>query len=1054
MKYLLLAALLLQAPQAFSQTKKQASQGKKTIGELLKQADRGAGISFGEKRGISLPGGVVEPASRPRTKVDLNQVKPPRTSSFFEDASSDQAKLEKITDQQINELFKLTQKFRTSPQRGELWLRLAELYVEKAGVIDFRKQGEFDQKLRDFQEGRSKAKPTLDLRDAKEFNKKAIQLYEWFLRDFPKDEKTDQALFFLGYNNFEIGELKKGTQYYSRLTKEFPRSPYVVEANFALGEYYFENEKWADALKSYREVLKNRKHRLFTFSLYKAAWCEFRSGNTERALKTMELLVKSSKEATAQAAAGRKALNKNRLESEGLRDIVLFYAEVGNPEQAPAYFVNLAGNDSKNYLEKLAYYYGDKGNLLGARTVFNHLIKEDPTNPKAFDFKYQVVRLYSNARRSREFRDEMFAWIRDFGVGSSWYQANKGNTELVDSSVRLREATLRNYILQQHQTAQNSRAAFSQGLAVEGYRLYLGEFKSSASIADMHFYFGELLYDMKRYDDASAQYRWVVENGQGSKFQLQAAENIVIALEKDLPKDEQIATKVGKTLDPVAFDPKVSRFVETSLWYTNKFPSSEKNVEMQFRIGRLHYQHNQFDQAIPYFREIVQKHPRTKYAEYSANLLLDIYNLRKDYEGLAKAGNELLALPGISSSKAGGDIREVLEKASFKRAQDMEVSKDYAGSAVQFEAFSKQNPASPLATTAIFNAAINFERAGQNSQAIRSHEAVLASKDKPAESLKPKSRRILAKLKQDSGRLDEAAQLYRASAIESKNDPLAPNMYFNAAILFEALGRNKEAIQNYRSFFDLNKKSDRVEAIFQIATLHRKDGQWAAAVEKYEEYLQLGAKDQEKVVEASYWVYEGSRRLGRKKAAAEWQAKTLATQKRFAPNRKGPGALYAARIRMGQAREQFDELKKLRIPANPAEQQRAVQKKITFVTDLNAALSDVVKFDSPEEIVSALSVLGQVNVHMSEALIGAPLPSGLNEEQKKQYQEGVAKIADPFVQKGKESLRASIARASELDAYPQDYFQARTILSRLEPNSVYEHGEQSAEIKFGSWMGL
>ncbi|MFN7454916.1 MAG: hypothetical protein ACK5RO_09685 [Pseudobdellovibrionaceae bacterium] len=141
MKYLLLAALLLQAPQAFSQTKKQASQGKKTIGELLKQADRGAGISFGEKRGISLPGGVVEPASRPRTKVDLNQVKPPRTSSFFEDASSDQAKLEKITDQQINELFKLTQKFRTSPQRGELWLRLAELYFEKAGVIYFRKQG-------------------------------------------------------------------------------------------------------------------------------------------------------------------------------------------------------------------------------------------------------------------------------------------------------------------------------------------------------------------------------------------------------------------------------------------------------------------------------------------------------------------------------------------------------------------------------------------------------------------------------------------------------------------------------------------------------------------------------------------------------------------------------------------------------------------------------------------------------------------------------------------------------------------------------------------------
>ena len=256
------------------------TQKRKTVGELLKQADRGAGvIGASEKKSIQIQAkqDLFDQQARAQ-QVNLSQVKPPRTSSFFEDANDDKAKLEKITDQQISELFKLTQKFKNSAQRGELWLRLAELYVEKAGVIDFRKQGEYDQGLKDFQAGKRKNKPSLDLADAREYNKKAIQLYEWFVRDFPKDEKMDQALFFLGYNYYEVAQLKKGTDFYTRLTKEYPRSPYVTEANFALAEYYFENEKWAQAKSYYDQVLKYRRHRLYNFSMYKAAWCDFRQG--------------------------------------------------------------------------------------------------------------------------------------------------------------------------------------------------------------------------------------------------------------------------------------------------------------------------------------------------------------------------------------------------------------------------------------------------------------------------------------------------------------------------------------------------------------------------------------------------------------------------------------------------------------------------------------------------------------------------------------------------------------------------------------------------------
>lgn len=1028
------------------------AQRKKTVGELLKQADRGGALTSTQKSAIAIPKTGDLFGERKAPAINLNQIKPPKTTFFFEDASDDKAKLEKITDQQINELFKLTQKFKNSPQRGELWLRLAELYVEKAGVIDYRKQGEYDVALKDYQAGKRKTKPVLNLADAKEYNKKAIQLYEWFIRDFPKDDKMDQALFFLGYNYYELGKLEQGTAYYTRLTKEYPQSPYVIEANFALAEYYFENEKWQQAQGYYSQVLRYRRHRLFNFSMYKIAWCEFRSGNTQKALKTMETLIRTSKEQAAQAASkGGKTISKTRLESEGLRDLVVFYADVGDAERAPSYFEALAGNNGSSYVEKLAYLYADKGNLAGARYLFNFMIQQNPTSAKAFDYKYQVVRLYSNAKKSREFREEMFSWIKDFGADSAWYQANRNNSEFVQNSYKLREQTLRTYILQQHQTAQNSRAPFSQGLALEGYKLYLAEFKDSPVIADMHFYFGELLYDLKKFEEAGAHYRWVVENGKGSKFYSKAAENTVLALEKNLPSDDEMAKKVGKSVDPIPLDPRVERFITVAQDYVNRLPDTDKAVEMKFRIGRLYYQHNQFDQAIPYFKDIVSKHSKTKFGEYSANLLLDIYNLKKDYAGLEKTGSELLAMPGIANSKAGSDIKDVLEKASFKKGQDLEVAKDYAGSAQAFETFAKQNPASPLAVTAIFNSAINYERAGVNHKAIAGHQAILASHKKEAVPLKVKSRRIVPKLLQDSGQLEQAAQAYKAAANEAGKDPLAPNLYFNAAILFEAVGKNAEAIRNYEAFYEKQRRGDRSEALYQMATLYRKQGSLTKASEKYQEYVNTGHGSQERNVESAYWVFDMARRMNKRSLADDWKKKTLGLQRRYAPNKKGPGANYAAKIKLEETTEVFNEFKRIRIPANPAAQQAAAQKKISFVTRLNKELSEIIQYDSADEIVGALSILGQANLHMGEALVNAPIPGGLNAEETKQYKAGIEKLAEPFLTKARESLKAAVERGSELDVFNSHYSKARQLALKMDPNMFYDGGEIGMESRQGSW---
>jgi hypothetical protein len=233
--------------------------------------------------------------------------------------------------------------------------------------------------------------------------------------------------------------------------------------------------------------------------------------------------------------------------------------------------------------------------------------------------------------------------------------------------------------------------------------------------------------------------------------------------------------------------------------------------------------------------------------------------------------------------------------------------------------------------------------------------------------------------------------------------------------------------------------------------MQRKQGSLSKASENYLNYVNSGAGSQERNVESAYWVYDISRRLNRISLTEDWKKKTLGLQKNYAPNKKGPGATYAAKIKLADATLIYNEMKNIRIPANPAAQQAAAQRKIALVTRLNSDLSEVVKYDSAEEIVGALSLLGQANLHMGESLTGAPLPSGLNPEETKQYKAGIEKLAEPFFAKAKESLKAAVDRGSELDTFNDHYHRARQLAMKMDPKMFYDGGEMGLETRNGSW---
>ncbi len=1046
---LLMALSCAILPSADAQKGKAKSQ--RTVGDLLQGIQKNAKEVTIQKKGSALP---TFRALAPR-QVNLYSVKPPASSQLFYEEGSDEAELEKVTDQGINQLYRLTQQFKNSTRRGELWMRLAELYVEKSRLIEYRLQQDYDKKLVEVQEGKTKTQPKLNLGPAKEYNQKAIQLYEWFIRDFPKDPKVDQALFFLGYNYFELSNEQKGKQFYERLTKEFPKSPFIDESNFALGEFYFEKEEWKTALGNYGKVARNRRARLFSFALYKAAWCQYKLGQVKSALTSMETVIRAGRVAKGQSDDSTGGVSRIRLASEASKDLVIFYAEVGEPKAARAYFEKVVGGrNAISLLDKLAYYYADTGNREGARLIFKDMIDERPNAPKAYDYQYQIVSMYASAGNDKVFREELYQWIERYGPTSVWSQSNKSSVELVSKANLLIETTLRNYILQQHQTAQNSKAPFSRQLARSGYELYFQTFKESAKLDEMHFFYAELLFDMNEHEKAAFHYLWVADNAPKSPYYEKSLLNSLLALEKKLPTPQEVKKIVGESTEPVEFDRTIKAFEKVGLRYVQSFPKGEDTVAIKYKIGSLYYYYNQFDRALALFNEIIQESPKTKYAEYSANLVLDIYNIRKDYDGLERAGAMILAIPSLASSGVGNQIKGIVQRASFKKAQDFEAGKDYLKSGLSYEEFAKNNPTSDLVTSAHFNAAVNYERGGDLFKAIGMYSLVLASRDSKAADLKSRSSKFLASLYEKTGQYEKAAGAFEAYAKQNPKDKESVTFYFNAAVIRDGLNSYNLALANYQKYFDMSRAVERTEAIFLMGKIWERRKNLTRAMGYYKQYMDANPRNAAGVVEASFLIAQLSERLGRKKAADENYQKTIAIQRRLSARGEAVGVAYAAESRFKIVYKTYEEFRRIAIPKNPAAQGKAVQSKLNYLNRLKEELKSVIAYDDGHMVVAALALLGQAYQHMSAAIYNTPIPAGLDAEGVKQYKAGVEQIAKPLQDEARNNYISALERGRALEGYNEWIATAAKELSNIDPEKYSDGDEKVSLTKVPDWLEL
>lgn len=974
--------------------------------------------------------------------------------------------------QLIAQLDKILKQNPPEEEKPELLFQKAELFLEE-GTFHFFKGNELDdaiaaaldagddEKVLALQEQKDKV-----LEVSKKWGNDAIRIYEVIEKKYPKFERMPDVLYSMGQAYWDRTEYKDALKVYRRLIKEFPKAQYIPDAWLAFGEFYFQvapddERDVKKALDAYEKAAARQDSPIFGYATYKQGWCHYNLSRYDKATdKFKEVILYSQINAEL---LGKKI----GLAKEARKDYVLAYAQYGGAQQAPAEFKTVADDpaDQRVMLERLAdIYYGD-GKDRDAIITYQTLMKMQPDNTKNPLYQGKIVKLASRIGEKRQ----VVAQARKLGeeykrVRAVFANLKDGDPKKEDVANDLRAAddvsdnTLRFLATTWHNEAKKTLDNPTFEYSYELYGDYLELFPERKEAYEMRFFYAELLYKLEKFEQAGEQYVKVFLQDKKGKWAEPSAEEAVRAYD-EVVKDFDRANK-GKAAAPPAGGgikempiPEVKKkLMAAAKNYIDNYPKGKIVIESKYKIARIFYEYNYFNESTPRFLEFVDAHPEHPRAEQAANLVLDTFGLLEDYEKLNGAARKFLGNDSLTKNPEFKDlVAKIVEESSFKLIAKFEKEKAWEEAGKRYLAFADEFPKSPLADKALANAGATFTRAGQLDRAIKVRiRLVNIYKESPL--VADQMYAIAASYEQIVAYKDAAAWLEKFFEKYSK-DPgqkdRAKDALFNASIYRHGTGDTKQAVADRELYLKtFGDAKDAEDVSYSIATAWEEAGQLKKAVEAYTDFAEKWRrKNPARALNAQYKAYRLLEKARGSKKDLEKALRNLEIQG-SAYRRSGkplddvgdPLALVAFR----NADEVLEKYKAIKIakPDKPAEFKKTLEQKRKAKEAVDAAYVDVVKLRSAEWAVASLFRNGEATADLVKSILAVPPPKGLTEEQSQLFKSKLEEQTLPLEEAAANYMALCLDKSAEFAVFNE---WTRKCLGYLEENRPQTYPKNQLE---------
>jgi TolA-binding protein len=524
-----------------------------------------------------------------------------------------------------------------------------------------------------------------------EYQDQTIKVYKDVIARFPRSANIDELRYYLGY---QLGAMKRNDEAVAAFTElilKHPDSQYVPDALVNIGEYYFEDNKFADALKLYQKVEEYPESNVLAYAIYKQSWCHYNLGDYDLSLSKMLAVIKMTRE---QNAAGRPgALD---LLVEARNELIYPYSKAGKATAALTFFKKYAPEIYLDLGSRLAALYTEQTEYDKSNKVLEALIKEARTErPGGKDMSFMVLRfqrqIVDNAFRQTDKAatvaevKELIRYFEELSASAPEDFRKKEERE-VDTLI-LTIAT--GYHTEYKTTKAQQTLEYTQTL----YDEYLRLFRDRPNAYAIAYNNALLMLMTGKTREAAAEFEKVIAADPGGQYADDSAERAVVAYLETIKADPSVKASGTKseevddlkrrelTGDERQFVQAVDRWLAIIARKGVNKETAENIPRAKFLGAKILYDANQFDEAAPRFADFVDNYPGHEFWEDSARHVLSSYNLAHDIDKLQEYADVYGRNPKLMETDLKADIVRIRGEFNFQKCFKFEQKEEFLAAA-------------------------------------------------------------------------------------------------------------------------------------------------------------------------------------------------------------------------------------------------------------------------------------------------------------------------------------------------------------------------------------
>lgn len=546
----------------------------------------------------------------------------------------------------------------SAPFLPDLYLQLGDLLAEKSNIsyyIQMERDRNTDLKV----QASKKFSPVVMAQQ------EAIGIYKIILKEFPKFDKRDKVFYRLAVAEKSIDETAAFIETCEKLIKDYPKTKEAIQASLLLGQHYYDAQEWSKSLAAL-EPIQNAPYPFERNSArYRIGIIKINQEKFKDALLLFEKVASDEelKEVDNPAEVSLKTKTaKSNIKREALIDSVRAYTEVYKVNPDPvSYYSKIVPTEVlfQEVIEKLAYRYIFLKKYNFAIKLLRTLSERTSDPQKIMNIYQEVLVMIPLIDRIDVPIEEMQFVLEKFNDWSNFYELPK---KVFNESYNFFEKQIRELGTRSHELAKSERDSKKKEHLYERsrvfYILYLGFFDKSKESVKIAVDLGDVYYHQEKFLKSGDYYlRTFLGDFGPASDKKELVRNAILAFQKkrEYTFYEQIRVK--------------GLLVKAIKLYMEFDKSKRNDPQLKFTLAKTIYEQGLYDQALASLFNFMKAFPNSKDVESAADLILEYFNIRSDFKGIADWSQKIINLK-LPNSSLNARMTQIHSKALLKKLDE------------------------------------------------------------------------------------------------------------------------------------------------------------------------------------------------------------------------------------------------------------------------------------------------------------------------------------------------------------------------------------------------